>query len=269
MIELKKHGSYLEVDKEGFVMPIMGTNKYSTPLIQYKWKPIIEDVIDFYKHHLIGIISIYVRGTVAKGIAVEGLSDLDTFCITKGPTYIPQDILDGFQTEMKHKYLFCMGVEIRCTELDTKARAHVQKLIKTQSIKVYGKDLAPEIQPFKLSEMIGPSLTLKEDLKSTKHYLPLATGPEHTKEICVWISKRILRSAFELVMEKEQKYTRDLYLCYESFSNHYDNEDGDDWLKDILNLAINPISDIDEIREQLNRFTPWLLASLEKETYML
>lgn len=44
---------------------------------------------------------------------------------------------------------------------------------------------------------------------------------EETKKSCVWFMKGLLRVGFEITMERSQKYTRDLYRCYETFSEYY------------------------------------------------
>ena len=70
MIEIKRHGSFLETDREEFVVPVDQSKE-----IQPKWRLIVNDVIEFHNRHLDGVINIYVRGSVAKGIAVEEVSD--------------------------------------------------------------------------------------------------------------------------------------------------------------------------------------------------
>ena len=63
MVEIKKSGSYLELDDSGHLIKIAGPEKF-----QDKWKRLIEEANDFYirecgdKLH-----SVYVRGSVAKG----------------------------------------------------------------------------------------------------------------------------------------------------------------------------------------------------------
>ena len=80
-IEIKPMGSYFELDSDGYIM-----NPASIEKIQSKWYPAIDDVIEVYKK-VCGdkLINIYVRGSVAKGQAVEGISDLDTYAFIEGP----------------------------------------------------------------------------------------------------------------------------------------------------------------------------------------
>jgi predicted nucleotidyltransferase len=266
MIELKRHGSYLKTDVNGFVCPINRNIE-----IQPRWQPIINDVINFYKEHLDGIISIYVRGSVAKGEAIEGISDLDSFCIVKNGSKLLRDmsqIKDEFVKELQSKYSYCTHVEISTTqflhigkELPQRKRSVISELIKTQSLCVYGEDLAKDITPFKISDMIGHSLYIEEEIKKLPEYfLDNKEKPDDLKGFCGWIARRVVRSGFDLVMEREQLFTRDLYLCFESFSKYYPDKELQ--MRDILGLCLNPISDISAVNVYLDQICPWLMIEI-------
>jgi hypothetical protein len=36
-----------------------------------------------------------------------------------------------------------------------------------------------------------------------------------------WFPRRIVRSGFEVTMDRSDRFTRDLYLCYEQFAKYY------------------------------------------------
>ena len=73
--------------------------------------------------------------------------------------------------------------------------------------------------------------------------------------------KRILRTAFELVMEKEESFTRDLYPCYELFSKNYPEKEKE--MKEVLFLAINNTDDKEKILEILNGIGIWITEKVE------
>jgi hypothetical protein len=83
-----------------------------------------------------------------------------------------------------------------------------------------------------------------------------SNGNSSHSDACAWITKRILRSGFELVMEREGVYTRDLYLCYESFSRHYGRRERE--MYEVLELAVNPTDDGARLRALLERCLEWL-----------
>ena len=74
-IEIKPIGSYFEVDKDGYIV-----NPAAIDKIQQKWKPVIDAVSTSYQK-IFGdkLKNVYIRGSVAKGQAVDNVSDIDTF----------------------------------------------------------------------------------------------------------------------------------------------------------------------------------------------
>ncbi len=266
MIELKRHGSYLATDSDGFVV-----SQSHKSLIQEKWKPVINATIDFYKAKLDEELhSVYIRGSVSKGMAVDDLSDLDSFCVLREGVSSPDDLkTKDFQKVIKEKYHFCDFVEISFIEYQKvfeapkeRERSIIEELIKTQAVCVYGDDLASKIKPFRISEMIGHSLFVEKELEKLPEYFEEARDSEsEIKDLCSWIMKRIIRSGFDLVLEREQKFTRDLYLCFESFSKYYPDKSNE--MKEVLNLCLNPISDVKKINQTLSRIGPFLLSQIE------
>ena len=67
----------------------------------------------------------------------------------------------------------------------------------------------------------------------------------------------------ELVMVREQRYTRDLYLCYESFAKHYSEQE--EAMYRALELALNPVVSR-ETERFVETFGAWLDG--EAERYM-
>lgn len=263
MIELKKHGSYLELDSNGFVQ-----SKSHIDFIQDKWSPLVEETVEFYRSKFgENLHSVYVRGSVAKGEGLDGISDLDTFCILhEGPGEVESPFSEDFQNEMNAKYPFCTHVEISFLErakihkpFPPRERSVWAELIKTQSACVYGEDLAQEIAPFKLSNMKGHSYFIEQELKELpKYYEEDQDSVEDLLDLCVWITRRVIRSGYDLVMEREGKFTRDLYLCWESFSKYYPEKSDD--MKVVLNLALNPLPDKAVVMQALDKITPVILS---------
>ena len=52
------------------------------------------------------------------------------------------------------------------------------------------------------------------------------------------IMKVLLRSGFEVVMEREGKYTNDLYCCYQAFAKYYPARQNT--MRRVLFLYLNP-----------------------------
>src|SRR5688572_33403162 len=74
-VQIQPKGSYFQTDENGFLI-----NPASAGKVQEKWKPLINDIAEAYKtKYGEKLKNVYIRGSVAKGEAVEGVSDIDTF----------------------------------------------------------------------------------------------------------------------------------------------------------------------------------------------
>ncbi|MDY7224165.1 hypothetical protein [Halalkalibacterium halodurans] len=58
-------------------------------------------------------------------------------------------------------------------------------------------------------------------------------------DCCIWIMKLIVRAGLALVIEKEHRYTRDLYPAYQIFAKHYHEKGAE--MKQALQYAIAPV----------------------------
>lgn len=237
-IPIEPIGSYFELDDQGYVI-----NPASLDKIQEKWRPVIDDIIEGYKKHLGDHLkNVYIRGSVAKGKAIDMISDIDTFCCVN----VPKDTIDtswtkDLQNEIEEKYKFVEGVELDIRNL---SKMSSQGILLNQSVCVYGESLpVPKMKPGK--EMMLHLPYLEERLSLVAEKLDEADSEQKIKWRCIWFMKDMLRSGFELTMERSQRYTRDLYPCYAGFSEYY--PDKEPLMREILRLALNPTGNKDEI----------------------
>jgi len=265
MIKITEMGTYLYPDSNGYIQKVVHTG-----LIQEKWKPVVDATIQFYQEQLRDdLLSVYIRGSVAKGGAVESVSDVDSMFISKTVSEISKPAKQAFHEIVETKFPFVNGVEIygrplpRLGELWTpKKRSIHHEMIKTQAICVWGKDFSDEIEPFRLPEMFAHVYGIEKELNEALSELAASSEfvPEEVKSYCTWIMKRLLRTGFEIVMIREQKWTRDLYLCYQSFSKHYPKKEP--LMRRVLDLALNPSEDPVLIGGVLAEFKPWLFEEI-------
>jgi len=84
--DVKPIGSFLQTDTDGFIV-----NTTSPEKIQSAWLPAVEMVSDAYRKHFgENLHSVYIRGSVAKGEAIDNISDIDSFAIVT----LPYDDID-------------------------------------------------------------------------------------------------------------------------------------------------------------------------------
>lgn len=256
---IKPVGSILETDADGFIVKTASADK-----IQSRWWPAVNVVVEAYKQNLgDNLHSVYLRGSVAKGEAIDGISDIDTIAVVKVPaSSVSRDWVDNFEKQFSVKYPFINGVEIVFDSLASLSKG-TKILVKTQTVCLYGSDLAKELPPIKPgtdSAMHAPFLN--KQISNTVDFLVTTEDGKTIKRKCAWIMKRIVRTGCELVIERSNKYTRDLYPCYELFSEYYPEKQAD--MYRALELAVNPSSDIDEIKKVLKSFDEWMSTEIAK-----
>jgi hypothetical protein len=217
--------------------------------LQGDYSCILDDVVELYQKYYSNILhSAYVRGSVLKGMAIRGISDLDTMAISiRKLTEIEQKKANKITKKISTKYPYLNGLELFFVDLESvKNSNNLQFLLKTQTKCVHGIDINKELPHFGLGEhSCAHSSTLKKDIRSVENWLKDEEDIDEIKDICSWIMKRIVRIGFEVVMLKEQCFTRDLYYCYEAFSKHYPEKSKE--MYHIMELAVYPVVDKEEI----------------------
>jgi hypothetical protein len=131
-------------------------------------------------------------------------------------------------------------------------------IIKTQSLLLFGQDIAKQIRNYKAEEsMMLNKHWLAKDLVS---FLAIEQADFELRN-CQEIMKLILRSGFELVMRRVGKYTPDLYICYRDFSKYYPQKSTE--MRQVLDWFLNPISDKSLLNYFIDKFGKWLLKEIE------
>jgi len=250
-------GSVITTDENDFIINSSSLDKIKSP-----WKEAVEEVKQAYLDNIKDSLhSIYVRGSVAKGEAIKGISDIDTLAI------ITQDIdkswIKPIRKTLDTKFTFSTGVEFSFLKYDELLNsdnlANYKFLIKTQSVCIYGDDISNEIENFK-ADIDTANILIPKNLKivfeNTIKGIVNNQDKEDIQEWCRWVMKRILRAGLLLVMDQEKVFTRDLYPSYKIFSKYYPEKEYE--MRMALELAINPIDDIEVIINFINTFGLWL-----------
>ncbi len=261
MIQPQPCGDFLELDGHGHVI-----KKASFDLIQPSWKPLIHDVISVYKAFFgTNLHSIWLRGSVAKGSAVDGLADFDSF----GYVYEPTDCFDQFEKEieaLEPRYPFCAGIECEADPVAMLENDHImRRIIKTQAICLYGEDISESISPHSLRDMIFYSKHLRYCLETRMpQFLKEDNGdPQQIQGTCNWTVRRLLRSLYESIMLEENRWTNDLWLCYERYSLRYPEREPA--TMELLQLCLNPTANKERIRSAVHAFTPWIYDEIREK----
>jgi hypothetical protein len=234
-MDLWTNGIILHTDEDGYIV-----KRAAASSVQDKWRePLDRTIAEYVGQFGSTLRSVYVRGSAALGNARDFMSDLDTFALVDGTSQPPRASWDEFRRDVRHRWPFVKEVEI-ASHLITAVRTEpgLSAMIKTQSACVYGVDVEPSLPRFKPGfDMIFHAWDLPRDLAVAGQAIESASN-EGAAEACRWAMKRLLRSGFEIVMERSSCYTRDLVSCYRIFSQYYHDKAGS--MANALTLAVEP-----------------------------
>lgn len=260
-LQIQAIGTVLSVDEAGYIKSESAVEK-----IPSAWRLIVDDIIEAYTKNIPDQVhSIYVKGSVSRGTPIENVSDIDCVTLVTGSAdELDLSWLSDLQKTLKEKYPFCTDFDLshkNVEDIISGRNKIAPVLLKTMATCVYGDDIIPDLPKVKpgkgsliVSRNYGSFLDKKLQL--------FASGEiEDIKMQCKVIMKRILRAGFELVMERDQTFTRDLYPCYKIFSKYYPEKEEE--MREALELAINTTGDKEKISNILNNIGQWIVDELE------
>lgn len=257
--EIKNIGSYVQLDSEGFII-----NPSSKEKIQPEWTPVVDAVVAAYKEHGgANLASVYIRGSVAKGTAISFVSDIDTFAYANtSSSEIDTSWLDAAEKSIIKEFPFVTGVEL---SVDPIVEYQNDAIMLAQAVCVYGKDVAlalPKLRPGK--DLVAHAYKLMQSFEWLRNRIQVIKGnTEEEKKASIWLGKLLLRSGFEITMNRSHCYTRDLYLCYEMFSKYYPEKEAE--MRAALSMAINPTADVPMLEHTMDEFGVWLAEEAKKQ----
>ena len=264
VVSPKLYGRYLPLDSNGRII-----NDRSTSKIQGQWKPLLDDLVGLFKENEPSLHSVYVRGSVADGRAIDGISDVDSFAVINTDEDVPMlncNWIDQANNQLRAKYPFCDGVE---TYLLPKSRLFSDRktafYLQTQSVCIYGDDVIPQLQPYRVGEeaTFSHAKNLEYDLGYIRSKLYLNDDPNFVRSCCKKIMKRIVRAAMETCMVEQGRYTRDLFLSHEMFALSNPEEAGR--IAKAMHYALNPISDQSKLLQGISETGDWLVYHIQQK----
>lgn len=131
--------------------------------------------------------------------------------------------------------------------------------IKTEYELLCGEDLGKNIKRYKPSSDLCFHLqiisTQLDD--AIQRISDLQNEAKIISRTCQEAMRIILLSGFELCINKEKKYTKDLYTCYRTFAKYY--PDKEIFMRKAYYLLHKPTKDYNELIEFLSGFGKWLV----------
>jgi hypothetical protein len=209
--------------------------------------------------------SVYLRGSIPRGTAIETVSDLDLVCVLEGvPRPPPRGWSSTIDARLRQRHPFCTGADVRGVSIERlmepERSAALRFLLKTQALCIEGPDLTAAWDAVPLAHARMALKALPASLAAIRAFMQDAShrGAGERRPRCRWIAKKIIRAAFERVAERERAYTRDLYPCWEAASRHDPHKAAH--LYQALLLAIEP-EDTPAALEHLLQLGDWVASS--------
>lgn len=265
MTEIREIGSFCSIDDRGYI-----ANQSAPEKINKKFLKVIKLINEKCLSALPREVhSIYIRGSVPRGLDIEGVSDIDVIIVTySNPQYIVLDWVEETEQYIDQKFSFINGVEIGISPLSefdaAKYCSMIPFLLKTYGICIYGENIISKLPDYKPDISLANEhlIHLKSFIDAAKKGLTDNEDIEEIKGWCSWVMKVIVRSGGVLVIDEEQMYTRDLFPAFKIFCKHYPKKEQE--MKKALWYSINPLSSSEEIVKFLNHFGSWIEEETEK-----
>lgn len=233
-------GTFQPVDAKGCIVNICSADKITEP-----WSGLAKDVLSQCQDELGETLhSLQLRGSVPRGIAVEGVSDLDVLCITNGRLPETPTCIARMAHRVEALYPFCRGLDLRVWEHCDLARLPPRNptriLLKAQGLCLWGPDLTTEWPPVPLEHAHIALSALPSALERMRMAIARRSPFDEPLMLarCRWLAKKVVRAGFELVAPLERAYTRDLYPCWQGFARH--RQALAPSMEEVLLLAVNP-----------------------------
>lgn len=255
---IKPIGKFLPLDEAGFVI-----NDTSLRHIPAHWRSVLDKIVATYEKELgKDLDSVYLRGSLARGLQIDGFSDIDTFALVYRPNLRWEQApwQATLQLELQNTHSNIREIEVMLNTYDKKLIENYPALamqIKTQSLCLRGNDFARMLPRFQPNEsMMQYHQWLEADLADFQ------VKRQINHHDCQQLMKGFLRTGFELVMIREGRFTADLYWCYRTFSKYYPHYEAE--MYRVLHFYLNPSKEKDQIFPLIQSLGKWLVNEVKK-----
>lgn len=262
-IEMLQSQYYLENTKDGIIL-----NSATLKYLSLKEKEDLEKIVNCYKKAFKeNLHSLYVRGSFITK-RPHPIHDIDSFAILKKKIrsedeYTFKNLINSLSTEIGVK-VDDSTIDLNTLRTDPGVGYYRSFELKTQSYCVYGETLATEIEDFIISKDLAqkiiddiPALLVKAELKFAK-----SIGNEAIKKTSGWLMKRLIRNSYLLILDKVNRFTRDINTSVLKLSEYFPTER--DMFCKMGTIAVYTIGNIDEIQTVIIKFSKWYSTEYTK-----
>lgn len=271
----KSKGRYWQIHSDGYLINDARPNHIEGPV----YNTCLKEVVHAYTQNALNAVhSIYISGTLARGLTLPGQTDLEVFAIYDPkiePEAQDESWLPNTEDSLRAKY----NQLIPDITLDTWAYAYVFEepgyfsagafTIKTQSLCIWGNDLTTHLPDYnfqnsqiRIAIANEDIIDLREDIEDTRNAINDDPSAENIQYWSKIIGKRLLYAGLALVMVDSGHYTNDLDLCYEQFALKYPAKAEE--MRHTWDLVVKPAQKPDALLNLLDGFGTWMLDKTDQ-----
>lgn len=251
-------------DSEGYIVNNISVKKIPKQYIE---------PLDFIVKNLKSILgsklhSIYIYGSVGRGNAIVGKSDIDLSIIVSNlVTNNERELLELGKEELLKKYSYIPKADYDIGVLDEVLLNENLYFwgfwLKHCCSCIYGEDLAERFPKMKPSKNIAVNMNRKIESELQNYKRRIATEEDCDKLNLLVKSalKRIIRGAYMITIESDMSWSDNLSDNVEIFQHYYPCEDRIQRVKELLEVtSVN----IEEVVGLIEYFKIWVVAELDK-----
>ena len=258
------------LDEDGYIRSDGSLSKI-TPGFTSLVRTVQSAIESAFAHQLHGL---YLYGSVASGNARPLKSDLDILVVFKSDlspqvrsalSRLESNLTEKFQAEVREVGLAATSVfEV----LEGNNQVGWGCFIKHMCVCLSGEDLGTKLPRFKPTIAVAYGLNgdLKEEIEKSKHVM-LNGAPGTINRTIMSISRKMVRTAFCLVIEEANCWTSDLTECASIFSNYYPDRSAQ--IQHVLQISEGASANCDEFLIVLNSFGQWLCNEVEYKLHKM
>ena len=253
------------LDRQGYILP-----EVSLAWVRSPYPPVIAALREQCRTvFLSDLHSLYLTGSVVKGTARPGQSDLDALAVLQvAPAPAHEELARRVADAVAERYPFVTEVSLllagREDILSEEERYDMGFFVKSLCVCVAGKDLGEHLPQYRPSIALagGTNGNIRLLLDDRRRRLVSTTDPAEVAAICRGIMRKIVRTGFTLVMPRYQGWTSDLTRSATIFASYYPSQS--EAMQEALTLAQVPSTEKTRVLTLIDTFGAWLAGEYDR-----
>jgi uncharacterized protein len=247
------------LDPEGFILPEVALCRITPPYL-----PVVDHLRERCRETFGDALhSLYLCGSLVKGTACPGVSDLDALAVLRfAPDAEHETLARGVAKAIEERHPFLVGATVGLYHHDDVVsepqRYDMGFFVKCLCACIDGEDLAAHLPRYRPSAALarGTNGNFRLLLDDRRQRLADTTDPEAIAFVCRGIMRKIVRTGFTLVMPRYRGWTSDLERSAVVFATYYPEQRGA--MHAALALARSPSADKRSVLAILDTLGEWL-----------